>query len=48
MDMERVKTICPWCFKIFDVPENNTEVHCCICGHTYDLPRLMPRYEESD
>ena len=46
--MERVKTICPLCFKIFDVPEDNAQVKCFICGHTYDLPRLMPRHEDSD
>lgn len=35
-----MKTICPMCFKIFDVSEELDKVMCGSCGHEYVLPKL--------
>ena len=44
--MERIKTICPRCFKIFDVVEDLDKVECFSCSYIYDLPKLIPQIED--
>lgn len=43
MDVEIVKTICPKCFKIFNVSEKIDEVKCNFCEYIYVFPKLFPR-----
>ncbi len=43
---ELMKTICPWCFRIFTVPDDMDEVRCLACGYIYELPKLVAKNKE--
>jgi hypothetical protein len=46
--MEITKTICPRCFKIFEISEEIDEVKCNFCEYIYDLPRFAVQDRHGD
>lgn len=46
--MEIVKTMCPRCFKVFEVSEELDKVECVFCKYIYDLPKLVARVTDNE